>query len=87
VYLEELADVIRERRSQLSRRSFFEFKVGDRVRFNHTVKPYYLIGVTGTITSKKQTKLVFTPDPSQMLGRFRGGPITTPPSLLERVDE
>ncbi len=57
------------------------FTVGDRVRINHTVKPAYLHGATGTVHQRVNDRMVVLLD--QPVGRFRDGHIQCPPDALE----
>jgi hypothetical protein len=55
--------------------------VGDRVRINHSAKPNYLHGQTGTVTGWAGQNVVVQLD--QPVGRFTTGELRCPPLVLE----
>jgi hypothetical protein len=56
-------------------------RVGDRVRINHSAKPRYLHGQSGTVTGWAGQNVVVQLD--QPLGRFTTGELRCPPLTLE----
>ena len=56
-------------------------RVGDRVRINHSAKPRYLHGQSGTVTGWAGQNVVVQLD--QPLGRFTTGELRCPPLILE----
>jgi hypothetical protein len=56
--------------------------VGDRVALNDTVRPHYLRGATGTVTSLLGDQVVVALD--QPIGRFRSGELRCSPLALEK---
>ncbi len=82
--LSELSEAIKARREHLNTISFFDFKVGDKVKFNSLTRPQYLVGCEAIIKEKKQKKIVvnlISPPPGS---RFSNN-VRTSVSLVERV--
>ncbi|GAA2216321.1 hypothetical protein GCM10009850_117900 [Nonomuraea monospora] len=70
-----------ERKNAQEREVFAAFQVGDRVRVNHSRRPSYMHGVTGTVMGfahKNVRVLLDTP-----VGRFTDGEVTVPPLGLD----
>ena len=63
--------------------TIWDFKVGDRVRFTRRANPKYLIGTYCTVTGHKRTNITVKLDAAN--GRFSGGNITCPLSIIEKV--
>lgn len=57
--------------------------VGDRVRL-HSIKPLYLQGMTGTISSRRNTKFVVTLDRGPTK-KFRSGEVICGAATLEKI--
>jgi len=69
---------------RVERKSIYDFKVGDRVRFNQRANPKYLIGTEATVTGRKRTKVTIKLDAAA--GRFGGeSNITCPTSIIDKV--
>lgn len=63
----------------------YDFRVGDKVRFNDTTRPQYMRGMLATVVARRQTKLTVRIDRDH--GKFRAGrDIVAPTSILERVN-
>lgn len=69
-----------------------DLSVGDRVKFNSDCGTKYMIGQTGTVKSKRRTKVVVTLDAP--VGRFArrdssgavySAPVVAPVGILEKV--
>jgi hypothetical protein len=69
-----------------------DLSVGDRVKFNSDCGTKYMIGQTGTVKSKRRTKVVVTLD--DPIGRFArrdssgavySAPVVAPVGILEKV--
>lgn len=56
--LNEIGEAIKARREHLNTINFFDFKVGDTVKFNSLTRPKNLIGCKAIIKEKKLKKLV-----------------------------
>jgi hypothetical protein len=80
-----LGAVINERTRLLatarSMTTLASLRVGDRVRINHSAKPRYLHGQSGTVTGWAGQNVVVQLD--QPLGRFTTGELRCPPLILE----
>ena len=59
-------------------------QVGDRVRLAGSYKPQYLMGLTGKVVEKKQTRVVVELDRGPVK-KFRSGRVITSPSGLEVI--
>jgi len=86
--LEAILDAVTERRkatrSVRVAQAFSGLSVGDTVRFNDKTRPKYLVGVEGTITRKRQSKVEVTIGADA--GKFRAGsPIVVPVELIDAV--
>jgi len=57
--------------------------LGDRVRLNHTIRPLYLHGATGTVIDWAGQRAVVQLD--NPIGRFTTGEIRCPPLGLDRL--
>jgi hypothetical protein len=82
--LNELSEAIKARREHLNTISFFDFKVGDKVKFNSLTRPQYLIGCEAIIKEKKQKKIVVNLVKPPVGSRFNNN-ISTSVSLVEKV--
>jgi len=82
--LNDIASAIKARREQLNTISFFDFKVGDTVKFNNLTRPQYLVGCKAVITSKKQKKIVVDLINPPAGSRFSKN-VSTSVSLVERA--
>lgn len=83
----ELIEILKNRRRREAFRMMQELDKGDAVKIRVGIKPKYLIGVTGTVTAIRSTKVEFRPDP-QFIGNGRylnGGPIIVPANCLELI--
>jgi ribosomal protein L21E len=80
-----LGAVINERAQLLatarSMRTLASLRVGDRVRINHSAKPSYLHGQTGTVSGWAGQNVIVQLD--QPVGRFTTGELRCPPLVLE----
>lgn len=83
--LDKIISAVQTRRNILSQIKFLNFNVGDSIKFNSLVKPRYLIGQNGKIIEKRAKKVTIKLDDPPMAGRFNGGVIVTPVSLLEKA--
>lgn len=61
----------------------YSFRVGQKVKFNHTARPQYMIGQLATITKVNRSRVVIRLD--SPAGRFSAGDIRCPVSLLDPV--
>jgi len=77
----DIMEAVQKRRKMLSIIEFNAMGIGTRVRFNSTVRPTYLRGMTGKVIGKKVSKLLVQLD-NGPVGRF-GGSIRVPAALLE----
>lgn len=59
-------------------------KVGDKVRFAGRHRPQYLIGLTGVVEERRQTRVVVKLDCGPV-GKFRSGRVVAPPHGLEVI--
>jgi hypothetical protein len=59
------------------------FRVGDRVRINHTVKPAYLHNRCGVVAAVTDQQVVVCLD--EPVGRFTAGHVGCPPLALQRL--
>ena len=67
--------------SRNNNNSVANFKVGDKVEFNNTTSTRYLVGVPGTISVVKRSRVGVVLN--QDVGRFRAGAtIMCPPDIL-----
>lgn len=82
--LSQISEAIRLRKEQLAQISFFDFKVGDKVKFNSQTRPGYLIGCEAIITEKKQKKVVVNLVKPPIGSRFSNN-IRTSVTLLEKA--
>lgn len=82
--LDNVMDAVTERRKILSRVSFIELKIGDRVRFNDKVRPQYMRGITARVVDKKTSKVVVELENTEHIGRFSKR-ITTPVTIVDRI--
>ena len=80
--LEDILDALKRRKEILATQSFWELKVGDKIRFVNSIRPTYLAGLEATVTEKRTKKLGVKLD--HPVGRFYGT-ITVPPSLVEKI--
>ncbi len=84
--LDNLSAAIKDRRKQLDQRKLYTLSVGDKVRFTAQTRPEYMVGLTGTIIRRRETKFEVQLDPGQYAGRFQNSDkIVVPPQLLEAV--
>ena len=81
--LDEITDAIQGRKEMLNNAKARTLNVGDRIRFNNSVRPRYLAGSEGVVTGWKRTKIQIRPDDA--LGRFHGGDINCPVSILDKI--
>jgi hypothetical protein len=82
--LAELSEAIKTRKAHLAQINFFDFKVGDKVKFNGLTRPTYLQGCEAIIRDKKTKNIVvdlISPPPGS---RFNKG-IRTSVNLVEKV--
>lgn len=56
---------------------------GQKFKLNNTVRPLYLIGVTGTIVKVNQKRCVVNFDEGQYLGRYPQYGVTVPFDMIE----
>lgn len=82
--LDAIADAVHQRRRYLANINAQDLKAGDTVKFVSTVRPKYLAGVEGKIIEKRTKKFVVRV-PQHLAGRFMGGTIVCPASLLQKV--
>ncbi|HUW01783.1 MAG TPA: hypothetical protein VMW08_05490 [Acidimicrobiales bacterium] len=86
--LDAILDAVTQRRKATRNvrvaQAFAGFAVGDTVRFNDKTRPKYLVGVEGTITKKRQSKVEVTLTAG--VGKFfAGSPIVVPVELIDAV--
>lgn len=77
-----LAEAIAFRRERLNAKKMNSFNIGDKVKFNNSVKPKYLRGIQATITNVRRKRIEIKLDYS--IGRFASR-ITCPVSLIEKI--
>jgi hypothetical protein len=82
-----LYDAIKQRQRLADARKRLSFRKGDKVRFNGTASPKYLIGAEATVERVKATRVDIVL--SATVGRFPGGPgsapIPCPVGIIEKV--
>jgi len=85
--LDSFTEIIRSRKGTLrevaNATKFFEFQVGDRVKFVFNTRPAKLAGRVGTLVQHKNKKVVV--DLDMPCGKWWKG-IICPPNILEKVD-
>lgn len=59
------------------------FRTGQRVRINHSAKPYYLHGATGTVAGGLGQMIAVQLD--HPIGRFLTGDLRCPPQALDQL--
>ncbi len=86
-HLAAVSAAIAQRHQQLvrieSNRAAARIKLGDRVRINHTIRPLYLHGATGTVVDWIGQRAVVQLD--HPTGRFTTGEIRCPPLGLDHL--
>jgi hypothetical protein len=84
-HLTPIQTAIGQRHQQLLRvksfRALAAINVGDRVMLNHTIRPLYLHGATGTVLAWAGQRVIVALD--NPTGRFTTGQIRCPPVALE----
>lgn len=85
--LDTISEAIRLRRSRSpATNRLWDFKIGDKVRFNERANPKYLIGQIATVTGIKQKKIAVSIDDKEAAGRFGASTnIGCPLSIVEKV--
>lgn len=87
--LDQLVDYIRvvfkSKRDQNNARTFATLREGDQVRLKN-IKPQYLIGMTGVVESKRQTRITVKLDRGPTK-KFRSGKVICSPASLERIED
>ncbi len=84
--LADVARAVETRRRMIAARTVGQLRVGDRIRFNDTTSPKYLIGVEAVVTKKLQKNVTVELD--EGVGRFpAGAEIRVPASLVETIEE
>jgi hypothetical protein len=84
-HLEQLVEIIHQRRREQDRQQLGNFQVGDRVRLSNHARPSYLAGADGVVIEILHKRLLVrleTPVPGKRAGRQD---IACPPSILERL--
>jgi hypothetical protein len=81
-----ILEAIRDRRKTLAQVKSYDIKIGDKVVFNGSARPAYLVGakavVTGRLRNKLQIKLL------EDAGRFISGyPVGCPPGIVDKIDD
>jgi hypothetical protein len=82
--LSQISEAIKARREHLNTISFFDFNVGDTVKFNNSTRPKYLVGCKAIIKEKKQKKIVVNIINPPMGSLFTNN-VRTSVSLVEKV--
>jgi hypothetical protein len=86
-HLATVSTAIHDRHRQLlraeSHQAAARIDIGDRVRLNHTLRPLYLHGATGTVVDWAGQRAVVQLDTPT--GRFTTGEIRCPPLGLDRL--
>ncbi|MBG0739591.1 hypothetical protein IV500_09360 [Paeniglutamicibacter antarcticus] len=86
-HLATFSVAIAQRHQQLvrieSNRAAARIKLGDRVRVNHSIRPLYLRGATGTVVNWVGQRAVVQLD--RPAGRFNTGEIRCPPLGLDHL--
>lgn len=78
--LNRVTDAVKLRRKQFGAATFASLQPGDPVTIASTVRPKYLVGATGKVREKRQTKVVV--DLDEPHGRFHRG-VICPADMLE----
>ena len=86
-HLPALSTAIHERHRHLVRaeanQAAARIAIGDRVRLNHSIRPLYLHGATGTVVDWAGQRAVVRLD--EPTGRFTTGEVRCPPLGLDRL--
>lgn len=86
--LARLRDAVVERLETIhavrSASALLALEVGDRIALNHSVRPQYLHGASGTVTSLTGDQALITLD--RPIGRFRSGRLRCSPLALEKLE-
>lgn len=67
-------------------RAFASLREKDPVQIVGQTKPQYLEGLTGVITSKRQTRIVVKLDRGP-IGKFRSGNVICAPTMLKKLED
>lgn len=80
-WLDNITAVVHNRKRDMAPK-IWEYRVGERVRFNDSTKPKYLRGVEATVRDINRTRIVV--DLDQRVERFFKN-ITVPLTLVDKV--
>jgi ribosomal protein L21E len=80
--LDDLYEAISARRKRIARDLFHDLRVGDTVQINEHIKPKYMVGQTGTVVDKRQSKVEVEFD--RPMGRF-GQRVICPVTSLKKL--
>lgn len=88
--LDSLVDYIRvvfkSKRQQNAARSFAALAVGDRVQFHGNLRPQYLIGLTGEVVEKRNSRILVALDRGPTK-KFATGRVLAQPSSLKKLED
>lgn len=74
---------VKARQKERAARAAADVNIGDRVRLIN-IKPQYMIGQTGVVESKNQTRFTVKLDRGP-IKKFRTGTVICSPACLERI--
>lgn len=87
--LDQLVDyiryVFRAKRNANNGRAYATIQIGNRVKLTGAYKPKYLMGLTGEVIEKKDTRVVVLLDGGPV-GKFRTGRVIATPAGLTVID-
>ena len=79
---DDIYEAISRRRKRIARDLFHNLRVGDTVQINEHIKPKYMVGQTGTVVDKRQSKVEVEFD--RPMGRF-GQRVICPVTSLKKL--
>ena len=83
-YVDWLRSHMKDRANRRNAKARALIKVGDRVRIAGKTKPQYLMGMTGEVIEKRQSRVTIKLDRGPTK-KFRSGQVIISPSILEVV--
>jgi hypothetical protein len=83
-YVDWLRTHMKDRANRRNAKAKALVQVGDKVIFAGKLKPQYLIGLTGVVTEKRQSRILVKLDCGPVK-KFRSGEVLANPSSLEVI--
>lgn len=83
-YVDWLRTHMKDRANRRNAKAKAIIQVGDKVVFAGKLKPQYLIGLTGVVTEKRQSRILVKLDRGPTK-KFRSGEVLANPSSLEVI--